>query len=371
MTERPSLAIGLMSGTSLDGMDAALVRFHGPTRAELLGFAHRSYSAAERKLLEEAIEEQGGGARRLAHLHVRLAEWASDAVEEVLQSAHLHADMLDLIAFHGQTIWHEPPAVTWQLGEPAILAERFGVRVVSGFRARDVAAGGEGAPLVPMADMLLFGADEHPRVLLNLGGMANLTVVPRRAVEAGCIAFDTGPGMAIIDAVARRAEPGLPYDRDGTLARRGRSDDGVLAELLADPFFELAPPKSTGRERFGAAYAGRLFDRLPGADAVATAVELTARSIAQAVHRWTPAGAEVVASGGGCHHPVLWKSLGELLGREGRALTRFDSIFFSGDAKEAVAFALLGYLTVHGQPGNLPGATGARGARVLGTVTPA
>jgi anhydro-N-acetylmuramic acid kinase len=195
--------------------------------------------------------------------------------------------------------------------------------------------------------------------------------VLRRAVEAGCIAFDTGPGVAIIDAVARLADPGLPYDRDGVLAARGRVNELVLAELLGDEFFEAAPPKSTGRERFGAAFASRLFSRLPGPDAVATAVGLTAGSIAGAIHRWTPPGAEVVASGGGCHHPVLWKSLEAKLAADGRPLRRFDEIFFSGDAKEAVAFALLGYLTIHGQPGNLPAATGARGPRVLGTVTPA
>jgi anhydro-N-acetylmuramic acid kinase len=370
MTERPTLAVGLMSGTSLDGMDAALVRFHGPTRAELLGFAHRPYSTAERSELEAAIEHHAGGARRLAHLHVQLAEWAADAVDEVLRSTQVHADRLDLIAFHGQTVWHEPPAVTWQLGEPAILAERYGVRVVSGFRARDVAAGGEGAPLVPMADVLLFGSDEHARVLLNIGGMANLTVVPRRAVAEGCLAFDTGPGVAIIDAMARLAEPGLPYDRDGGLAAQGRVNETVLAELLNDAFFEQAPPKSTGRERFGSVYASRLFARLPGPDGVATAVELTARSIARAMRRWTPEGTEVVASGGGCHHPGLWQSLAAALAADGRALRRFDEVFFSGDAKEAVAFALLGYLTVHGQPGNLPAATGARGPRVLGSITP-
>ncbi len=146
MTERPSLAVGLMSGTSLDGMDAALVRFRGPGHAELVGFAHRPYHPEERRELEEAMAEASGGARRLAHLHVRLAEWAAEAVDELLDRTHVSADQLDLIAFHGQTIWHEPPVVTWQLGEPAVLAERFGTRVVSGFRARDLAAGGEGAP---------------------------------------------------------------------------------------------------------------------------------------------------------------------------------------------------------------------------------
>jgi len=371
MTERPWLAVGLMSGTSLDGMDAALVRFRGPTRAELVAFAHRPYHPEERRELEEAIELQAGGARRLAHLHARIAEWAADAVDLVLARGHTAADALDLISFHGQTVWHEPPLVTWQLGEPALLAERFGVRVVSGFRGRDLTAGGEGAPLVPMADVLLFGADDHPRILLNIGGMANLTFVARRAVEAGCFAFDTGPGVAVIDAMARMVDGSLAFDRDGLLAAQGTVDERVLAELLSDPYYAQVPPKSTGRERFGGEFAARLFSRLPGPDAVATAVELTARTIAGAVQRWTPAGTEVVASGGGCHHPVLWSSLTDRLAADGRDLRAFDQLFFSGDAKEAVAFALLGYLTVHGQPGNLPAATGARGPRVLGTITPA
>ena len=367
---RPGLGIGLMSGTSLDGMDAALVRFRGPTQAELLGFAHRPYHPEERRELEEAIERQVGGARRLAHLHARLGQWAGEAVEEVLARSGVAASELDFIAFHGQTVWHEPPLVTFQLGEPAALAERFGVRVVSGFRGRDLAAGGEGAPLVPVADVLLFGAADHPRILLNIGGMANLTYVPRRASEEGAFAFDTGPGVAVIDAMARLADPALSCDLDGNLASRGRADEVTLAELLGDPYFGESPPKSTGRERFGSAYAGRLYARL-GTHAIATGVELTVRSIAAAVREWTPPGVEVVASGGGCRHPVLWTSLRERLATEGRVLRSFDELFFAGEAKEAVAFALLGYLTIHGQPGNLPAATGARGRRVLGMVTPA
>jgi anhydro-N-acetylmuramic acid kinase len=371
MTERPWLGIGLMSGTSLDGMDAALVRFQGPTRAELVAFEHRPYHPEERRELEEAIERHEGGARRLAQLHARLGEWAAEAADLVLARSRTPADALDFIAFHGQTIWHEPPLVTLQLGEPALLAERFGARVVSGFRGRDLVAGGQGAPLVPIADVLLFGAETGPRILLNIGGMANLTYVPQRAVEEGAFAFDTGPGMAIIDTVARLADPSLPFDRDGVLAARGRIEPTLLAELLGEPFFAEPPPKSTGRELFGAGYAKRLYARAGGPDAVATAVELTARSIGDAVQSWTPAGADVVASGGGCHHPALWRALERRLADQDRKLLRFDQLFFSGDAKEAVAFALLGYLTLHGQPGNLPAATGARGRRVLGTVTPA
>jgi anhydro-N-acetylmuramic acid kinase len=370
MTELPSLAIGLMSGTSLDGMDAALVRLEGPTHATLLEFVTRPYSAAERAQIRGALN--GSGAASLARLHVQLAEWASEAVQTLLQKSSVPASQVSLIAFPGQTIWHEPPLVSWQLGEPAVLAERFGVRVVSGFRARDVAAGGQGAPLVPMADVLLFAAPDSPRILLNLGGMANLTYVERRAQDEGVLAFDTGPGVALIDATARMVDGGLSYDRDGAIAARGTPNEAVLTDLLTDPFFHAPPPKSTGRERFGDAYAAEVYRRVPGPDAVATAVELTARTVASAVGAWTRAGVEVVASGGGCHHPGLMASLRRHLEEQGRhPLRRFDELFFPGDAKEAVAFALLGYLTLHGQPGNVPSATGAGGPRVLGAVTPA
>jgi anhydro-N-acetylmuramic acid kinase len=367
MTERPSDGVGLMSGTSLDGMDAALVRFTGPTHAELLHFVTRPYSNDERALICAALA--GGKARDFALLHARLAEWAAEAVQQLLDESHERAFELDFIAFPGQTVWHEPPLVTWQLGEPAVLAERFGVRVVHNFRARDVAAGGQGAPLVPVADVLLFGSATAPRVLLNVGGMANLTYVERRAQEHGAFAFDTGPGVAIIDAVARLVDPSLPFDRNGALAACGRPDEAVLEELLRDPFFSEAPPKSTGRERFGGRYAAALHARVPGPDGVATAVELTARSIARALTHWVPGAPEVVISGGGAHHPGLMGALARELGAA--RLKRFDELFFEGDAKEAVAFALLGYLTLHGQPGNVVAATGAAGPRVLGAVTPA
>jgi anhydro-N-acetylmuramic acid kinase len=370
MSERATLAVGLMSGTSLDGMDAALVRLEGPTHAQLLDFVTRPYGDDERAELRRALA--GGDAPSLARLHVRIAEWAAEAVETLLAQAKVPASELTLIAFHGQTVWHEPPTVTWQLGEPAVLAERFGVRVVSGFRSRDVAAGGQGAPLVPMADVLLFASPDAPRVLLNLGGMANLTYVPRRAQEEGVLAFDTGPGVALMDALARQVDQRRSYDRDGHIAARGTPDETVLEELLADPFFAAPPPKSTGRERFGDSYAAALHARVPGADGVATAVELTARTVASAVGRWTPRGTEVVASGGGVHHPGLMAAIqAHLEAAGGYPLRRFGDLFFPGDAKEAVAFALLGYLTLRGQPGNIPAATGASGPRVLGTVTPA
>jgi anhydro-N-acetylmuramic acid kinase len=223
---------------------------------------------------------------------------------------------------------------------------------------------------VPIADVLLFGAADHPRVLLNIGGMANLTYVARRGDETGAFAFDTGPGMAVIDALARGVDPRERFDRDGVLSARGRVDETVLAELLNHPFFASPPPRSTGREQFGDDFARELERRVPGPDGVATAVELTARSVARAIAEWVPGAPEVVISGGGAHHPGLIQSLNAALARGG-PLRRFDDLFFDGDAKEAVAFALLGYLSIHGQPGNVVAATGAAGPRVLGTVTPA
>lgn len=370
MAERPVLAVGLMSGTSLDGMDAALVRLHDPMHVELLAFATVPYAPHQRSALRSAMTQ--ARAPELARMHMQLGHWGADAVQAVLEEGRVRASDLGFVAFHGQTIWHEPPLVSWQLGEPAVIAERFGVRVVHNFRARDVAAGGQGAPLVPMADLLLFGSD-HPRVLLNLGGMANITFVPHRADEAGTFAFDTGPGMAVIDAAARQVDPSLPFDRDGVLSAAGTPDESLLDDLLADPFFQAEPPRSTGRERYGDAYARELLARCPGPDGVATAVELTARTVAAAIARWTTP-AELVVSGGGAHHPGLMRAirqrLEQLRGHEVQ-VDSFDQLFFDGDAKEAVAFALLGYLTIHGQPGNLPRATGAAGARVLGSITPA
>jgi anhydro-N-acetylmuramic acid kinase len=362
-----------MSGTSVDGVDAALVRIAGAGECDLVRYICRPYSPAEREEILRILTA-GSTAQEFALLGVHLAEWAAQAVDMVLAEARVQPSQLSFVAFPGQTIWHEPPRVTWQLGEPAVIAERFGVRVVSGFRSRDVAAGGQGAPLVPMADVLLFGAADAPRVLINLGGMANLTYVERRGQLDGAIAFDTGPGMSVIDDMARLADPSLPYDKDAYLSSRGAADESVLRSLLADPFFAAPPPKSTGRERFGQGFARMLYARIAGPSGVATAVELTGRSVAEAIARWVPGTPEVVVSGGGCHHPllmdVLRRHLAVLWGKP-PDLRRFDELFFDGDAKEAVAFALLGYLVLNGQPGNLPAATGARGFRLLGSVTPA
>jgi anhydro-N-acetylmuramic acid kinase len=364
-----------MSGTSLDGVATALVRLSDePLDAQLVRFRHEPYSTAERGQLIDAIAR--GGARELALLHVALGERFAGAVLELLAAARVAPADVAFIASHGQTIWHEPGRATLQLGDPAVIAERVGTRVVSDFRARDVAAGGQGAPLVPLADVLLFGHPERGRLLLNIGGMANVTWAPRRGLTAGAVAFDTGPGVAVIDAVTRQLDPAAPFDRDGERARHGHAIAPALDALLADPYFDQQPPKSTGRERFGAAYADRVLELVTAArgspnDAVATATALTVETIARAIEQWTPATAtdELVVSGGGGHNSVLVDQLAMRV--RPRPVLAFDRLFFDGDAKEALAFAFLGYLTLAGRPGNLPAATGARGPRVLGHLSPA
>jgi len=367
-----------MSGTSLDGVDAALVRLEPPHQLDLVAFRSEAYSPDERRRLLDAMER--GGPRELALLHVWLGQRFADTTGRLLRAAGVEPAHLAAIASHGHTVWHEPARASLQLGDPAVLAERFGVPVVSDFRSRDVAAGGQGAPLVPLADALLFGHPDHPRILLNIGGMANVTFVRRRGSTDDVPAFDTGPGVAVIDAVVQALVRGTGYDEDGHLAASGRPDDELVTEMLEHPFFAAPPPKSTGREAFGKAYAealrARATERRPAAspeDIIATAVRLTARSIALQIHQWLPQGGEpgcdVLASGGGARNPTLLSQLGALL--PGTPLRRFEEEFFDGDAKEAVAFALLGWRALRGEPGNVPTATGARGPRILGRVTPA
>jgi anhydro-N-acetylmuramic acid kinase len=369
--------VGLMSGTSLDGISAAVVRFHPTTdrrlRPELLGFTVTDYSPDQRRRLHAAMS--GGTARELCMLGFDLGGWLADAAVAVLAEAGLSRADVRAVGSHGQTLWHEPPHSTWQIGEPAVIAERLGRDVVSDFRVRDVAAGGQGAPLVPVADALLFSAD-HWRALQNIGGIGNVTVVPPGGTPEGVRAFDTGPGVAVLDAVVRELVPAMRFDVDGKLARAGRAIDEVVTDLLAAPYFAAPPPKSTGRELFSADYTRALVARCRAAkpnatpeDIIATATALTARSIADAYRRFLPEPIEeVLFSGGGAKNPAIFDHLTPLVGSI--ALRSFDDEFFDGEAKEAVAFALLTHLHVTGAPGNVVGATGARGPRLLGKLTP-
>lgn len=374
------VVVGLMSGTSLDGISAAVARFRstGTSQAtkldvELLGFTSRSYTVAQRERIANALSS--GTPAEYCRLNFDLGEWLADAAIEVMADAGVAREDIMAIASHGQTIWHEPGHSTWQSGEAAVIAERVGIDVISDLRVRDVAAGGQGAPLVPIADAMLFSSDSEWRGLQNLGGIGNVTIVPPNGHLDAVRAFDTGPGMAVIDGVTRGLRPELPFDIDGKLARAGKPNMAVVSELMAAPYFSAPPPKSTGRELFDRAYIAGLIARCRKAgagdeDIIATAVQLTAQSVADAYRRFIPEPMkEVLVSGGGARNPVLF----EAIARATAPLTirQFSDEYFDGEAKEAVAFALLGYLHVTRRTANVPAATGARGHRILGKLTPA
>ncbi|HEU4721935.1 MAG TPA: anhydro-N-acetylmuramic acid kinase [Gemmatimonadaceae bacterium] len=370
------VCVGLMSGTSLDGISAAVARFApdgSRFRVELLGFHVHEYAPEQRDRLKAAM--QGGTARDYCRLAADLGGWLADAAVQVMAEAGVARADVRAIGSHGQTLWHEPGHSTWQIDAPAVIAERTGLAVVSDFRVRDVAAGGQGAPLVPIADGLLFAGDGW-RALQNLGGIGNVTIVPPDGTLSSIRAFDTGPGNVVIDAVVRRLDPSKRYDHDGRMAASGTVIASVIDELLAHPYFAAEPPKSTGRELFDDAYVARFIERCravkPGAsdaDLVATATALTARSVADAYGRFMPEPVtEVLLSGGGSKNATLKGMIADLV--KPLMVRTFDERFFDAEAKEAVAFALLALLHLEGRAGNVPTATGARGARVLGKFTP-
>jgi anhydro-N-acetylmuramic acid kinase len=393
------IVVGLMSGTSLDGITAAVVRFRdapapdpldapaaprgAALRMELLGWLTRAYAPEQRDRLARAMT--GASPNEYCALHADVGEWLAAAAVAAIAEAGVSRTGIRAVASHGHTIWHIPGRATWQIGDPAVIAERTGHVVIADFRAGDIAAGGQGAPLVPIADAMLFASPVAWRALQNLGGIGNVTIVPPGGDLSGVRAFDTGPGVAVIDGVVRMLAPELPYDTDGRLALAGTAIAPVVERLLAEPYFSAPPPKSTGRELFSTAYIERLVDlchsergrRAGGAtteDIVATAVALTARSIADAFARFIPEPvSELLLSGGGAKNPALFAAIAAAVrarpGSDAIDVRPFDAVYFDGEAKEAVAFALLGWLHLTGRPGNVPAATGARGARVLGSRT--
>jgi anhydro-N-acetylmuramic acid kinase len=346
---------GVMSGTSLDGIDVAVIEY---PRLRTIGFETTPYAPELRAAILGV-----NSAADISRLHFQLAELYAKAVLRATR----RFGAVELIGCHGQTVYHEGGRHTLQLGEPAVLAERIGVPVVSDFRARDIAAGGQGAPLVPYVDYLLFRHPRRMRVALNIGGIANITVVPPAAKAEQVIAYDTGPGNMVMDALAREASRGkLAYDRDAKLARSGRVNKALLDELLRDPYYRRKPPKSAGREQYGAEFVDRLkASGLPLRDLLATATVLTAATIARACSGFE---GDLIASGGGVHNPMLMEHLSALLPR--MTLSTSTDHGIDADAKEAIAFAVLAYQTWRRKPGNLPSATGARHAAVLGSITP-
>ena len=375
------LYLGLMSGTSLDGVDAALVEFNGdaarPDQAGLIAFRTDPYEQDLASRLSEAVSGRAG-ARDLCDLAFELGERLSDSVVALLSEADVSPDAVTAIGSHGQTIWHRPPAggnagATLQIGESGVLAERTGIDVIADFRVRDVAAGGHGAPLTPLFDLLVLADPERGRAIQNLGGMGNVTGLPRSDSGVPPIAFDTGPGVALLDATTRKLTGGrLAFDTDGALAADGTVIEEALDVWLEDPFFEQTPPRSTGRERFGDAALEPWLGLFSGArteDLLATLTELTARTVGDSYRFLGFQPDEVLLCGGGARNPELRRRIEQQLA--GIPVLPLESAGWNGDAREAAAFALLARQHVLGIPVDLGWATGASGPRLLGKRAPA
>ena len=378
------LVAGIMSGTSVDSIDVALAEICGiglSADVDVVGFHEIPFPEGVRdevlKVSEEAV-----GADRVSQLNFLLGRLFGEAVVEACERSGVPLDTLDLVGCHGQTICHQADPLplcgfdvcsTLQIGEPSWIAHAAGVPVVSDFRKADIAAGGQGAPLVPYADFLLFRDSQASRVALNIGGIANLTAIPAGAGADAVLAFDTGPGNMVIDGLVRSITGGRErFDRDGSLAASGEADERALSELLDDPYYSLPAPKSTGRERFGTKFTSALLERgLRPECAVATATQLTVRTILDAIERHVapvmPVD-ELVVAGGGLHNPEIIRPIREAL--PGTRCRPTDDFGIASDSKEAVAFAILAYETYHGRPSSLPAATGASHPAILGNITP-
>jgi anhydro-N-acetylmuramic acid kinase len=382
--------VGMISGTSADGIDAALLEVAGevPDGVTWRLLAHETTPHPD-GLRRRILAATGAGAcdsEAILALHVELGEVFGRAAASLLAGAGVDPATVAAVGSHGQTVWHRPPADgarggSLQLGDAATIAALTGVAVVSDFRAADLAAGGHGAPLVPWPDRVLLARDEGPRVVLNVGGIANLTWLPPRGSDEPVIAFDTGPGNVLMDAAAALATDGRARcDLDGALAAAGRADADLLDHLLADPFYAQPPPRSTGREHFGPAMVERLAARLgllrggedAWADLLATFAALTAESVNRALEGWVRPRepGQVLVTGGGARNPSLVAALARAL-EPVPVLTGETVLGPLSGAREAAAFALLAWAHLEGLPGNVPSVTGARGPRVLGSLTPA
>ncbi len=399
---RAMTVAGVMSGTSADGIDVAIVRIvaangkTGLTKPRLTLLAHQGFAfpATLRKAVLAAMNARSTSTAELARLNWRLGMAYAEAVEATLKTqraklgpAAPDLTRLDLIGCHGQTLFHQARpaayagrrfACTWQAGEAALIAARLGVPVVSNFRPADIAAGGQGAPLVSLLDYVLFADAHRGRVLQNIGGIANLTAIPAGATAQQVIAFDTGPGNMVIDALTQQLF-GKPFDRNGAIAKSGKVLAPVLAAAMRNPYFKLKPPRTAGREQFGSEYATRFLLNCKRhspkpADAIATATALTATTIAQSYKRYVlpqmkSQAVDYIVSGGGAKNASLMTMLVEQLEPLGCKVAVSQDFGLAADAKEAAAFALLAWQTWHHLPGNLPSATGAKRPMILGQVT--
>ncbi len=380
------LLLGLMSGTSVDGIDAALVEFEGQgdgLKWTLPGFTCVPWAVELRAAILDACRPDAR-LQTIVALNVRLGEAFAEAAKVAADKMGVSLADIGCIASHGQTVWHQPTPLTiagqavtgtLQIGEPSVIAARTGCVVVADFRTADMAVGGQGAPLVPFADYALFHSATETRVVQNIGGIANLTYLPAGGGLEEVIAFDTGPGNMLLDALMQRITEGArQYDAEGAFAGRGNICAPLLELFLDDPYFALPPPKTTGREQFGQAYADRFYQEAQkfgcgNEDILATATRLTAQTIARACRDWLPAQGPidtVIVGGGGTANLPLMQMLRDLLAPA--RITTSAEFGLPDDAKEAVAFALLAYETLHGRPSNVPSATGAKSAAILGKI---
>jgi len=389
------IVAGVMSGTSADGINVAIVRITKHTKGQeapsfaLLAHNEYPFPAAVRRSILGMMNAELARVADLARLNFLLGELYAEAV---YKTARKHRVKLDLVGCHGQTLYHQGTAerflgrklaATWQTGEGAVVAARLGVPVVSDFRPADMAAGGKGAPLVPFLDYLLYRDRRVGRIAQNIGGIANLTAIPPSASVGQVLAFDSGPGNMVIDAAMEELF-GKRYDRDGSIAASGSVLEDVVAQLLRASFFRQKPPRTAGREEFGREYAGRFIELCRGArkpDIIATATALTARSIAAAIQRFVlpqfkvrgRTGREheqqLIVSGGGAKNPTLMALLRDAIAPLGISLHFSDEFGIPAEAKEAVAFALLAHETWHRRPSNVPSATGAKRPAILGKIS--
>jgi anhydro-N-acetylmuramic acid kinase len=375
---------GLMSGTSVDGVDAAVIDING-NKVSVLAFDTFPYPAEVRRGIFELIESKSSRLVEMCHLNFVIGEVFAESVLKLCRKSGIDLNTIDLIGSHGQTIYHNPKGrrfgkrtvrSTLQIGEPSVIAHRTGITTVADFRPKDMAANGQGAPLVPFADYVLFRDKKRKRAIQNIGGIANVTYLPAGCQRRDIIAFDTGPGNMIIDGTILLATKGRKkFDRGGKIAGRGTVDKGLLNNMLRHPFFSKRPPKSTGREMFGKEYCACLYRRaikkgLSAEDVVATATAFTAASICLSYRRFLPTMPdELILCGGGARNNTLIKMLQQELGEVKIFLS--DELGISCDAKEAISFAILAYATIKGIVNNVPSATGADKSLILGKIVPA
>lgn len=377
--------VGLMSGTSGDGVDAALVEISGRKRSLAARTIAAQTLAFPRTLQQRILTTSvSGTVAEICFLNALLGEWFADAALQVIRLATLRPSDIDLIGSHGQTVHHLPHGIqapgvgairsTLQIAEPAVIAERTGITTIANFRARDIAAGGQGAPLTPMAHAMLFKHPRRARLIVNLGGISNVTYIPRGGNLDKVLAFDTGPANIVLDSLVARLTGGrVLMDRDGKLAQKGNVDSRLLAKLLAHPFLSMRPPKSTGREEFGPAFVDELLTiqqqfGLTTEDLLATCSMWTAKAVRTSL-RWIKGKVEeVIVAGGGIRNRSIMAHLSTVFSPT--PVTTLDALGWDSKAFEAVAFALLAYQTATGQWGNIPAVTGAKHPVLLGTIVP-